>query len=67
MRSRGLRRRSRCRRVADSVAIRYADREYGEFDEVELEPYRRLSEEEPSSSELRSVRETVAGWLRSEP
>jgi hypothetical protein len=24
-------------------AIRYADREYGEFDEVELEPYRRLS------------------------
>ena len=24
-------------------AIRYADREYGEFDEIELEPYRRLS------------------------
>jgi hypothetical protein len=54
-------------------ARRYADREYGEFDEVELEPYRWLSEKSDfpaqgrSRSELRSVRETVAGWLRSEP
>ena len=54
-------------------AIRYADREYGEFDEVELESYRRLSEksdfpgQDRSRSELRSVRETVTGWLRSEP
>ena len=48
-------------------AIRYADREYGEFDLVALEPYRRLSEEELPSSELRAIRETVGGWLRSEP
>ena len=54
-------------------AIRYANREYGEFNEIELEPYRRLSEksdfpaQDRSRSELRSVRETVAGWLRSEP
>jgi len=47
-------------------AIRYADREYGEFDLVELEPYQRLSEELPSS-ELRSIRENVRGWLRSRP
>jgi len=26
-------------------AIRYADREYGAFDEIELEPYQHLSEE----------------------
>jgi hypothetical protein len=45
-------------------AIRHADREYGEFDEIELEPYRRLSEELPSS-ELRAIRENVMGWLRS--
>jgi hypothetical protein len=54
-------------------AIRHADREYGEFDEVELEPYRRLSEKsdfparDRPRSELRLVRESVAGWLRSEP
>jgi hypothetical protein len=54
-------------------AIRYADREYGEFDEIELEPYRPLSEksgfpaQDRPSFEMRSVRETVAGWLRSEP
>src|SRR5262245_30504199 len=48
-------------------AIRYADRKYSEFDEVELEAYRRLSEEELPSSELRAIRERVGGWLRSEP
>jgi hypothetical protein len=46
-------------------AIRYADREYGAFDEIELEPYRRLSKQEMDSehsqlwSALRAIRETV--------
>jgi hypothetical protein len=54
-------------------ALRYADREYGAFDEIELEPYRRLSEksgcpaQDRPRSKLRSVRETVASWLCSKP
>jgi hypothetical protein len=54
-------------------ALRYADREYGGFDEVELEPYRPSSEVERlaaldrPSSELRLIRDTVRRWFRSEP
>jgi hypothetical protein len=31
-------------------AIRYADREYGAFDEIELEPYQRLSEDQAAAN-----------------
>jgi hypothetical protein len=54
-------------------AIRYANREYGAFDEIELEPYRRSSEKSGSppldrpGSELGLIRETVGDWLRSDP
>jgi hypothetical protein len=46
-------------------AIRYADCEYGAFDEIELEPYKRLSEDQIAAnfhelwSALRLIRETV--------
>ena len=43
-------------------AIRYADREYADFDEIELEPHKRLTEAELSElwSALRAIREAVA-------
>jgi hypothetical protein len=46
-------------------AIRYADREYGAFDELELEPYHRLPEHQIAAkfhelwAALRKVREAV--------
>jgi hypothetical protein len=46
-------------------AIRYADREYGAFDEIELEPYQRLSKDQIAANfhELwaapRKIREAV--------
>jgi hypothetical protein len=46
-------------------AIRYADREYGAFDEIELEPYQRLSKDQIAANfhelwaALRKIREAV--------
>jgi hypothetical protein len=46
-------------------AIRYADREYGTFDEIELEPYQRLSKDQIAANfhelwaALRKIREAV--------
>jgi hypothetical protein len=50
---------------AQERAIRYADREYGAFDEIELEPYQRLSKDEIDAEHrdlwaaLRAIREAV--------
>jgi hypothetical protein len=46
-------------------AMRYADREYGAFDEIELEPYQRLSKDQIAAnfhelwSALHKIREAV--------